>query len=451
MTFFFVSPCLRGERFRSRMICAHLRHLRMRPLLFVLLWAAAGCAPAVTAPRPDGRLPKFIFWMENVPEFEDLGRAAAVEIKELFGRAGYRPVEIEAGRARKLAAERSLPPEVVSYPLGRALDADVIAFGRLTPVAGEEEPMVCLEFSLFDFRSGANLYQRNYERVSFLRGWPRLLRWGGRHGTKRVLSLLEKIRVKQGEPLDLKADEGEAKGLGDRAVVGVQMELADTRRKTGVMLTSVLPGSPAERAGVRPGDVILAVDDEPVRFPKDLSKQMSRRTAGDPVRLRVRRGAERIDFRIRTTGLAALYGSARRALEGKPAPDFPFTDAKGGRRKLSELSGSYVLVEFYSPLSSISLQGLVSTRWLHARWSAAGLRVISVALDDPALSTAIEKSGFIAWGRGRDPERALARRYRIAGLPARYLVGPDGVVVAVDLTAAAFDRLIRDKIGRAEP
>ncbi len=73
----------------------------------------------------------------------------------------------------------------------------------------------------------------------------------------------------------------------------------------GVLVLKVAPGSPAAAAGIRPsrlgrdggivpGDVILAVNGDPVRSMRDLRAALERRHVGDVVRLRVwRDGATR--------------------------------------------------------------------------------------------------------------------------------------------------------------
>ncbi|MBA3889679.1 MAG: PDZ domain-containing protein [Gemmatimonadaceae bacterium] len=53
-------------------------------------------------------------------------------------------------------------------------------------------------------------------------------------------------------------------------------------------ITSVVPGSPALAAGLRPGDVLVRVNDRDARKPPLLGKL----EAGMPVRLRVRRAGE---------------------------------------------------------------------------------------------------------------------------------------------------------------
>lgn len=60
----------------------------------------------------------------------------------------------------------------------------------------------------------------------------------------------------------------------------------------GAMISDVIPGSPAAAAGFEPGDIVLSIDGEPVDGLPRLAFQFFTRSAGDVVRLKVRRGAD---------------------------------------------------------------------------------------------------------------------------------------------------------------
>jgi membrane-associated protease RseP (regulator of RpoE activity) len=51
----------------------------------------------------------------------------------------------------------------------------------------------------------------------------------------------------------------------------------------GAIVTQVVEGGPAERAGIRGGDLILAVDDMPINEQNPLRRAISRRAPGDKV------------------------------------------------------------------------------------------------------------------------------------------------------------------------
>lgn len=57
----------------------------------------------------------------------------------------------------------------------------------------------------------------------------------------------------------------------------------------GVVVTGVVPGGPAERAGLQRGDLILSVDGQPVASLRELYTQVWRKGPGEPLSLRVLR------------------------------------------------------------------------------------------------------------------------------------------------------------------
>jgi serine protease Do len=60
----------------------------------------------------------------------------------------------------------------------------------------------------------------------------------------------------------------------------------------GVLITDVASDSPAERAGLQPGDIILRVDRTPVSNPDDLTRALGDLEKRDSVVLKIRRGGE---------------------------------------------------------------------------------------------------------------------------------------------------------------
>jgi hypothetical protein len=73
-------------------------------------------------------------------------------------------------------------------------------------------------------------------------------------------------------------------GEGPRATLGVVL---DRNYDRGAMVVRVAPGSPAERAGVRRGDIIVQLEGERVGSPQDLIELVTLRQPGDVVDIQV--------------------------------------------------------------------------------------------------------------------------------------------------------------------
>jgi serine protease Do len=73
----------------------------------------------------------------------------------------------------------------------------------------------------------------------------------------------------------------------------------------GAGVESVAPNSPAERAGVRPQDVIVGFGDEPVRSNDDLLSRLDESVIGRDATLRVLRGSRELSLRVRPQELPA--------------------------------------------------------------------------------------------------------------------------------------------------
>jgi len=62
-----------------------------------------------------------------------------------------------------------------------------------------------------------------------------------------------------------------------------------------VRITGAMPGSPAEAAGLKEGDVLVGLDEAKLATLQDFSAALSARAPGDRVKVRVLRdGAERV-------------------------------------------------------------------------------------------------------------------------------------------------------------
>jgi putative serine protease PepD len=67
----------------------------------------------------------------------------------------------------------------------------------------------------------------------------------------------------------------------------------------GAIVGSVVPGGPADKAGVQPGDVIASIDGQGVSDPSQVATLVDAHRPGDTVHLQVLRGGQGVDVAVR--------------------------------------------------------------------------------------------------------------------------------------------------------
>ncbi len=96
--------------------------------------------------------------------------------------------------------------------------------------------------------------------------------------------------------------DGGGPAMGKRAWLGVFCYTLEDR----LVIAGVMPGAPGERAGLRPGDVVEAVDDRPVQERRTLYRLLAQREPGTELVVSVRRGGRPEQVRV-TSGDVVEY------------------------------------------------------------------------------------------------------------------------------------------------
>ncbi len=97
-------------------------------------------------------------------------------------------------------------------------------------------------------------------------------------------------------------------GVVRRSFIGVQAQTAplnkiiarhyDLKTSTGALLLAIEPGTPASKSGLREGDVIVALEGEPVEGMDVLHRLLGEDRIGVATRLTVLRGSKRLEFKV---------------------------------------------------------------------------------------------------------------------------------------------------------
>ena len=135
-----------------------------------------------------------------------------------------------------------------------------------------------------------------------------------------------------------------AEGRVRRVWVGLEVRPSDPNqfgRSQTIEIAAVAPGSPAQRAGVRSGDRILAVAGRPVHTPLDWEARLLDTRVGEPLEIAVASGGARRNVRIDTQDLPSFAAERIRA-----GTDFEFvtlSPAIRAERNLASEAGALIV------------------------------------------------------------------------------------------------------------
>jgi serine protease Do len=142
--------------------------------------------------------------------------------------------------------------------------------------------------------------------------------------------------------------------------------------QSGAVVSEVLEGSPAEKAGLKAHDIILGVDGKPLpRFKPDrvvidyVERLIAARAPGDAMVLSILRGSERVEVTARLDDEPRLVREADRMYcekIGFTAREFVYGDAIARHAKVGHTGG--VVAHLVKPNSPADIAGLRPDDWI---------------------------------------------------------------------------------------
>jgi S1-C subfamily serine protease len=97
--------------------------------------------------------------------------------------------------------------------------------------------------------------------------------------------------------------DGGGKAMGTRAWLGVFCYTLEDQ----LVIAGVMPGAPGAEAGLKPGDVVVAVDDEPMQQRRALYRLLAGRKPGAEVTVALKRGERREQVRMKAGDVVEYF------------------------------------------------------------------------------------------------------------------------------------------------
>ncbi len=152
-----------------------------------------------------------------------------------------------------------------------------------------------------------------------------------------------------------------------------------------------------------------------------------------------------------TISLASRLESYKRLAVGAPAPEIALPTPEGDMVSLSSLKGNYVLIDFWAAWCRPCRAENPNVVRLYKKYQNKNFEILGVSLDrtKKAWVKAIEDDGLI-WKHISDLKyfnSQAAQTYRVDAIPATYLIGPDGKILAKGLRGESLKAKLEEIFG----
>ena len=175
-------------------------------------------------------------------------------------------------------------------------------------------------------------------------------------------------------------------GLTPCCDLHMSVEVADFPVALGTVIVAVLPDSPAEQAGLREGDSVIAVDDREVGPDNDLEALITARQPGDTVTLEIERpGEDTLEITVELGEHPEAEGTAYLGVEYLPLPPLA-----GFRAEIEPFAQ-----QPFDPLPPLDLEPFLDESFVMPPFGRSGMFVLHVAADSPAEEAGLRPGDFI--------------------------------------------------------
>ena len=231
------------------------------------------------------------------------------------------------------------------------------------------------------------------------------------------------------------------------------IELA--KAEGGVLAKRVMRNSPAEKGGVKTGDLLLSIDGAAVAVPGDVVRMVFEKGVGTVVKVRAKRAKAEVTALVTLAEYPGEEAVLRLDKVGTFAPAWKGVKAvQGDVADVKKLRGRVVLVAFWASWCGACRLSAPILNDLHQRLGAQGLTVIGLTDDtEEAAAKAIAKLQ-IKYAVCATTSADTMSEYGVRSLPTFFILDKRGVFREAFVGAQPvenFDKAITKLLKEAAP
>jgi len=134
--------------------------------------------------------------------------------------------------------------------------------------------------------------------------------------------------------------------------------------------------------------------------------------------------------------------------------EFAFTDMNGKEFDMEKMKGKIVLVDFWATWCPPCVAEMPHLLAAYKKFHDKGFEIVGITHDETRQPVeefvAAQEIPWSQYFDGQGDFNELSQRFGISILPATFLVGKDGKIIAVNLRGAELEQLLEEELGEAD-
>lgn len=196
-----------------------------------------------------------------------------------------------------------------------------------------------------------------------------------------------------------------------------------------ILVKHVVRGSPAQKAGITVGDVVVALDGVKVLSPAQVSRIVTGHQGGETVSVTVERAGSELVLPVSLEARPSPEQVMRLDAVGAVAPTWRnVTPLAGAPASVEQLRGKVVVLDFWATWCGPCRAVAPKLSALQARYGAQGLVVVGITTEDADVAATFKERTQMRYAVATDPTTETSQAYNVASLPTLFVLDRRGVV-----------------------